>query len=87
MKNGFVPATRARVFNAVKGRQTEQCPFVNLPEKKGAYPMDRDKMKTVRWLKPKIVCEEAFNERTAQGHLRHSKFVRLRDPADLRKTR
>jgi ATP-dependent DNA ligase len=46
--------------------------------------MDREKMKTVRWLKPKIVCEIVFNERTSQGHLRHSKFLRLRDVVDLR---
>ena len=29
-------------------------------------------------LQPKLVAEIAFNERTARGHLRHSKFVRLR---------
>jgi ATP-dependent DNA ligase len=46
--------------------------------------MDRDKMKTVRWLEPKLRCEIAFNERTEQGHLRHSKFLRLRDPDDRR---
>ncbi len=87
VKNGFVPATRERVYSALRGREIEECPFVNLPEKKGAYRMDREKMKTVRWLKPGIVCEIAFNERTSQGHLRHSKFLRLRDPADARRKR
>ena len=49
-----------------------------LPEKKGTHAMDREKMEQVHWLKPKVVAEIAFNERTAKGHLRHSKFVRLR---------
>jgi ATP-dependent DNA ligase len=48
------------------------------------YKMDRDKMKKVRWVRPRIVAEIAFNEQTESGHLRHSKFLRLHDPADLR---
>src|SRR5581483_7429607 len=74
-------STRQKAFNAVKGKQIETCPFANLPEKKGAQRMDREKMATVRWLRPRIVPEIAFNERTQAGHLRHSKFLRLRDRA------
>lgn len=84
IKNGFVPSTRRKVFDAIKGKEIEQSPFVNLPEKKGAHRMDREKMETVRWLRPRRVAEVAFNERTPAGHLRHSKFLRLRDPSDLR---
>ena len=84
IKNGFVPATRQKVFDAIKGKEIEKCPFVNLPEKKGPHRMDREKIKTVRWLRPRIVAEIAFNERTQAGHLRHSKFLRLRGSADLR---
>jgi DNA ligase D-like protein (predicted ligase) len=84
VKNGFVPSTRQRVFEAIKGKEMNKCPFVNLPEKKGRYRMDREKMATVRWLQPRIVAEIAFNERTPGEHLRHSKFLRLRDPADVR---
>jgi len=40
--------------------------------------MDKEKMQQMHWLKPKVVAEIAFNERTARGHLKHSKFVRLR---------
>jgi bifunctional non-homologous end joining protein LigD len=53
VKNGFVPSTRQRVFDAIKGKEIDACPFVNLPEKKGAHRMDREKMETVRLLKPK----------------------------------
>jgi hypothetical protein len=34
-------------------------------------------MRKVRWVKLKIWCELAFNEWTGNGHLRHSRFVRL----------
>ena len=85
IENGFVRSTRQKVFDAIKGKETEKCPFVNLPEKKGAHRMDREKMKTARWLHPRIGAEIAFNERTNAGHLRHSKFLRLRDLTDVRK--
>jgi len=84
IKNGFVPSTRQKVFDTIKGKEIEKSPFVNLPEKKGAHRMDREKMATVRWLRPRMVAEIAFNERTDVGHLRHSKFLRLRDRADVR---
>lgn len=41
IKNGFVPATWARVFDAIKSREIGQCPFVNLPEKIGTTPFSR----------------------------------------------
>lgn len=49
--------------------------------------MDKEKMKTVRWMKPKIVAEIAFNERTEHDHLRHSRFLRLRERSDLKRHR
>lgn len=84
IKNGFVPATRQRVYEAIKDRKIDNCPFVNLPETKGAHRMDRAKMKKTQWVKPGVVCEIAFNERTTNGHLRHSRFLRLRDDFDRR---
>jgi bifunctional non-homologous end joining protein LigD len=39
VKNGFVPATRQRVYGVLQGKETERCPFANLPEKKGARRM------------------------------------------------
>lgn len=84
VKNGFVPSTRQKVYDEINGRESEKCPFVNLPEKKGLHRMDREKMKAVRWVRPQTVAEIAFNERTHSGHLRHSKFLRLRERADVR---
>ena len=47
--------------------------------------LNREKMATVRWMQPRIVAEIAFNERTQAGHLRHSRFLRLREHEDVRK--
>jgi len=32
-----------------------------------------------------MLCEVAFNEWTPNGHLRHSKFLRLREKSDTRR--
>jgi bifunctional non-homologous end joining protein LigD len=85
VKNGFVPTTRRKVREAIEKLVVPECPFVNLPEKKRPHAMDREKMRTVKWLKPKVIAEIAFNEWTPSAHLRHSKFLRLREPRDLRK--
>ncbi len=84
VKNGFVPTTRRAVYEAIKGSEIEECPFVNLPEKKGEHNMDREKMEEVKWVKPKIMVEIAFNERTVLGHLRHSRFLHLRELETMR---
>jgi bifunctional non-homologous end joining protein LigD len=86
VKNGFVPTTRRKMQQAIAKLEVPVCPFVNLPEKKRPHAMDREKMQKVRWVKPKVVCEIAFNEWTPSRHLRHSKFLRLRERRDLRKT-
>lgn len=76
--DGFVPATRRSTFEALGGSEVSKCPFVNLPESKGPHRMDAEKMKKVRWVKPKLVAEIAFNEWTPDFHLRHSEFKCLR---------
>jgi bifunctional non-homologous end joining protein LigD len=81
VKNGFVPLTRRQTFAALQRFKAAECPFANLPEKKGAHRMDREKMATVQWCKPASVAEIGFNEMTAGGHLRHARFLRLRDDA------
>jgi ATP-dependent DNA ligase len=40
--------------------------------------MNSDKMKEVRWVKPEVAVEVAFNNVTSGGHLRQAQFVRLR---------
>jgi DNA ligase D-like protein (predicted ligase) len=80
MDDGFVPATRRQVFAEIKGLETGECPFANLPERHTRRsPMDAEKMSKAIWVKPRLVAEIAFNEWTPDHHLRHSEFKRLRD--------
>jgi ATP-dependent DNA ligase len=46
--------------------------------------MDRDKMQKVKWTRPKVVAEIAFNEWTPDRHLRHAEFKRIRDDKTIR---
>ncbi len=81
-RNGFTPASREQLFKRFKGLEIKTCPFANLPEKRSGrwgQGITADKMKECIWLKPVLVGQFEFVEWTPDGHLRHSKFVALRD--------
>jgi DNA ligase D-like protein (predicted ligase) len=81
-RNGFTPATRAALFKKFKGLETRTCPFANLPEPRGGrwgQGLTKAKMTEVQWLKPVLVAQIEFLEWTADNHLRHSRFVGLRE--------
>ena len=81
-RNGFTPASRVQVFRRFKGLETGDCPFANLPEAKSGrwgQGLTAAKMAECQWLKPVLVGQFEFLEWTADDHLRHSKFVALRD--------
>ena len=85
VRNGFVPRLRREVWAKLKHLQTDTCPFANLPEKKRTqWALTREEMKNCVWLKPELVAQIEFTEWTPDGHLRHSKFVGLRDDKDPR---
>jgi ATP-dependent DNA ligase len=44
-------------------------------------------MKDCRWLKPVLVGQFEYVERTPDNHLRHSRFVALREDKDGREVR
>ena len=81
-RNGFTPASRAELFKKLKPLEISGCPFANLPEKKpgrwGAG-LTAAKMVECRWLKPQLIGQFEFVEWTEDAHLRHSRFVALRD--------
>ena len=82
VRNGFTPATRAQVFRKFKGIETRECPFVNLPEARSGrwgQGLTKEKMADCRWLTPVMVGQFEFVEWTADHHLRHVKFIALRD--------
>ena len=90
-RNGFTPATRAAVFKKFTGLEIEECPFANLPEARGGrwgQGLTKAKMAECQWLKPQLVAQIEFLEWTADDHLRHSRFVGLREdkkPTDVRR--
>jgi DNA ligase D-like protein (predicted ligase) len=81
-RNGFTPGSRAELFKKLKPLEIEECPFANLPEKKAGRwgaGLTAAKMSECRWLKPLLVGQFEFVEWTEDAHLRHSRFVALRD--------
>jgi len=81
-RNGFTPASRAELFKKLKPLEISECPFANLPEKKAGRwgaGLTAAKMAECRWLKPQLIGQFEFVEWTEDAHLRHSRFVALRD--------
>jgi DNA ligase D-like protein (predicted ligase) len=81
-RSGFTPASRQRLFEKFRGLEVAECPFVNLPEMKSGRwgeGLTKEKMQDCRWLKPLLVAQFEFTEWTPEGHLRHSRFMGLRD--------
>ena len=75
-----MPHTRREVAAKLKGIQIDTCPFANLPERKRTqWALTREEMKNCVWVKPELVVQIEFDEWTPDGHLRHSRFVALRD--------
>jgi ATP-dependent DNA ligase len=80
VRNGFVPRLRREVWSKLKGLETNQCPFFNLPKKRRTqWALTREEMKNCVWLKPEMVAQFEFTEWTPDGHLRHSKFCGFRE--------
>jgi DNA ligase D-like protein (predicted ligase) len=80
-RNGFTPAVRAGLLKKLRPLQINECPFANLPEKKQGrwgQGLTAEKMVQCRWVKPVLVGQFEFLEWTGENHLRHSRFVALR---------
>jgi bifunctional non-homologous end joining protein LigD len=81
-RNGFTPKLRAELLKKFGPLETRECPFANLPEKKAGRwgaGLTAAKVAECRWIKPQMVAQFEFVEWTADGHLRHSRFIALRD--------
>jgi DNA ligase D-like protein (predicted ligase) len=86
-RNGFTPVTRAQPFRKFKGLEINECPFANLPEARSGrwgQGLTKAKMAECQWLKPELVGQFEFLEWTGDNHLRHSKFVGLREDKKAR---
>jgi ATP-dependent DNA ligase len=85
VRNGFTPASREALFKGFGGLERVSCPFQNLPEsEKGRWGegLTADDMGKCRWLQPRLVAMIEFAEWTPANHLRHSKFIALREDKD-----
>ena len=81
-RNGFTPAVRAQLFKKFRALEVKACPFANLPEPKGGRwgaGLTAKKMADCRWLRPTLVGQFEFVEWTPDNHLRHAKFIALRE--------
>ena len=81
-RNGFTPKLREELLKKFHAIETTDCPFTNLPEPKGGRwgaGLTAAKMAGCRWLKPILVGQFEFVEWTPDNHLRHSRFIGLRD--------
>ena len=63
------------------------CSFANLPEAKAGQwgaGLTAEKMAECRWVRPELVAQFEFVEWTPDNHLRHSRFVALREDKNPR---
>ena len=84
-RNGFTPASRDELYRRFRGLESAECPFENLPEARSGRwgeGLTAEKMKECHWLKPVLVGQFEFVEWTPDGHLRHSRFIALRDRSE-----
>ena len=82
VRAGFVPATGRQTHAVLTPLESEECPFINLPESSagrwGQGPTVA-KIKNCVWLRPEAVAQFRFLEWTPNDHLRHASLVGLRE--------
>lgn len=70
---GFDRKMVERLLETLKPLETATCPLTPKPRMPG---------EKITWVRPELVCEVRFSNRTREGHLRAPVFVRLRDDLD-----
>lgn len=89
-RNGFTPILREQLNETLRQLQIQECPFANLPEEKSGrwgLGLTVEKMKDCRWVRPVLVGQFEYVEWTPDNHLRHSRFVALREDVDAANVR
>jgi ATP-dependent DNA ligase len=78
------------LFKKIRPLEIKECPFANLPEKNAGRwgaGLTAAKMGECRWLQPVLVGQFEYVEWTADRHLRHSRFMGLREDKTARDVR
>jgi bifunctional non-homologous end joining protein LigD len=81
VRAGFVPNTRRQVLEKLQPLKTARCPFPELPivsSSRWGGGVTAEEMKEMIWARPELVAQIRFLEWTADGRLRHAKFLGLR---------
>lgn len=81
VRAGLVPHVRRELARKLKSLRQNPCPFVDLPNdgsSRWGGGVSAEDMKEMIWTKPELVVQIQFVEWTAEGRLRHSKFLGLR---------
>lgn len=91
VRAGFTPHLRREVVARLKPLHSGRCPFADLPTGRETHwggGVTPEQMLEMQWIAPRLVAQVRFVEWTADGHLRHSSFLGLRDdksPADVQR--
>jgi ATP-dependent DNA ligase len=81
VRAGLIPHLRRSLLEALKPLRTQRCPFSNLPDadtSRWGGGVTPEEISTLQWVKPQLVAQIRFVEWTAEGRLRHAKFLGLR---------
>jgi DNA ligase D-like protein (predicted ligase) len=81
-RSGFTPRLREDLMKRFRQLEIQACPFANLPEAKSGRwgaGLTAAKMDACRWLKPTLTGRFEYMEWTPENHLRHSRFLGLRE--------
>ena len=81
VRAGMVPHVRRELLKKLKPLSIESCPFANLPDSdtgRWGGGITAEQMKEMQFVRPELVGQIRFVEWTAEGRLRHAKFLGLR---------
>jgi bifunctional non-homologous end joining protein LigD len=80
VRAGFVSHSRHELINKLNPLRTDRCPFVDLPTGSSRWGsgVTAKEMRELQWVRPQLVAQIRFVEWTAEGRLRHAKFLALR---------
>ena len=87
---GFSDETLKKLHQRFQTLRMRECPFANLPEKKGgrySQGLTLSAMKQCVWVKPELVCQVRFAEWTRDGHLRQPAYMGLREEKKAREVK
>jgi bifunctional non-homologous end joining protein LigD len=80
VRAGFVSHLRRELLRKLIPMGTDRCPFADLPSGSSRWGggVTAEEMAEMRWVRPRLVVQIQFVQWTADGRLRHAKFLGLR---------